>query len=181
MSVDKNAEALRFLASGPRLARDVAEHVGWEPRTAGTRMAALERDHFVAREEYRDPGAPNSARSTWRWRLADRGIALVQATAAHQPAARRANEAPGPERLDEVPPADTVWREVPPGAVDADEWVGATLTVPDWAGVLYCARLGVPSTPAATTSRARELIESVESMVGIRWTGQGYVPDDDGV
>jgi hypothetical protein len=128
--VDQNAEALRSLLGGPLLAAEVAARVGWEPRVAGQKLAALERQGFVVREIYKSSSAGPSdtgEKVVYRWRLAARGeaIASASARAAQQPdIPPTATEAPGedPELLAAAAPAP-VGREGLALRLEPSEWV----------------------------------------------------------
>lgn len=67
-------EALRVLSRGQRSAREVADLVGWGPRTCGPRMCCLEREGFVRRVEiHRTPRG--SIKNEWY--LTEKGWRLI--------------------------------------------------------------------------------------------------------
>lgn len=70
-SVIAAGDALRYLADGRHRARDVAGAVGWNVRTGGPRMHALERQGYVERVVVRKPTTRTVA--PHEWRLTEKG------------------------------------------------------------------------------------------------------------
>lgn len=73
-SIDGAGAALRRLRVGQASARQVADFVGWAPRTAGPKMRALELQGLVLRVMVKDGTVRSDAK--YEWALTDRGRAL---------------------------------------------------------------------------------------------------------
>ena len=176
VNADPNAEALRCLLDGPMLASDIAARVGWEPRVAGQKMAALERQGFVMREIYKSSAGPsNSEKVIYRWNLAARGQAI-------------ANTSPGSDAtptgsIDDAQPALQVEPEqtIRPAQTEASAdtplpGVVLRLELSEWLLVLAAARQGASSTRADRAQAIRRHLTTLEQQADVRWSGQGYVP-----
>lgn len=167
--VDQNAEALRCLLAGPMLAVDVAARVGWEPRTAGQKLAALERQGFVVREIYKSSAGPSSGEKViYRWRLAPRGEAIASVSLG--------TDAPTPATVDSAEDLQPTPPAAQPVSAAADRGLALRLEAKEWLLVLAAARQGASSGRADRAQAIRGHLTELEEQANVRWTGQGYVP-----
>lgn len=75
-AIGGSAAALRHLAYGKASAREIADVVGWAPRTAGPKMRSLERQGFVMRVVVKP--ATVRSRAKYEWLLTAKGWDVVR-------------------------------------------------------------------------------------------------------